>query len=202
MKTLKLSLVACAVLMIGFTSCKKDNPITPPVPAAFSKTDSVKAFFSSKGTFTLYNFADGKVIPNADSASSKWDIGFQYVNLIANSHSSGPGSASVYTQMVDVANNVTFEALKQAPESGYAYDTTATNRAINTDLMTGWYNYDRVSHAFSPKADRFFIFKTSDNHYVKLEILKVDYAEFDGPTPVTLIYKFRYTYQPDGSRNF
>lgn len=202
MKTLKLSLVACAVLMIGITSCKKDDPITPPINQAISKTDSIRTFFNANGSFTFYNFADGKVVPNSDSASSKWDLGFKFVNLIVNSHSSGPGTAGVITQMVDAGKNITFDALKQAPESGYGYDTTVTKNAINTDLTAGWYNYNEVTHSFSPKADRFFIIKTSDNHYVKLEILKVDYADFVGYTPVTLIYTFRYTYQPDGSRNF
>ncbi|MEO6819850.1 MAG: HmuY family protein [Ginsengibacter sp.] len=202
MKTINLSLMACALLMLGFISCKKNDPITPQPAPKFSKTDSLKTSFNSNESFTLYDFKNGMVVPNSDSATTKWDVGFNFVNLIINSHSSGPGTAGVITQMVDASKNITFDGLNMAPESGYAYDTSATKRAINTDLTAGWYNYNDVTHVFSPKADRFFIIKTSDNHYVKLEILKVDYAEFVGYTPVTLIYTFRYTYQPDGSRNF
>jgi len=48
------------------------------------------------------------------------------------------------------------------------------------------------------------VFKTSDGHYVKMEILSVTTdVPITNPVPPTSIwYKFRYTYQADGSRNF
>lgn len=201
MKTLQLSILVASIFIFGLVSCKKDNSEpTAATPISNTITDTVP--FSRAGSFVFINFKDGKKVASADSASAKWDIGIRYVDILVNSHSSGPGNGGVITQMVDTKNKVSFDLLKVAPENGYAYDTSATQRAINTDLMAGWYNYDRNTHAFSSKADRFFIIRTADGHYVKMEILEVDYADFNGPTPITLYYKIRYTYQPDGSRNF
>ena len=41
-----------------------------------------------------------------------------------------------------------------------------------------------------------------DARYVKMELLAVDYEAFVGPTPSRLIYRFRYTYQANGSLSF
>lgn len=200
MKTLKLSLLAAGtILVFGMISCKKDNPA--PTPAVY-KTVELTVKFDRTAPFTFFSFRNGAVEASTDSATAKWDIGIRYVDIILNSHSSGPGNAGVITQMVNISTNTTFDSLKEAPESGYAYDTTSTQRAINTDLYAGWYNYDRNTHAFSSKADRFFIIRTADNHYAKMEILSVDYAPFQGPTPVELKYKIRYAYQADNAKNF
>ena len=198
MKTIKLSLVACAVLMIGFASCKKDDPIAPPAPS-ISKVDSIQTSFSPKGPYTFFSFKDDKVIASSDSNSTKWDFAFRYVNIIVNSQASGPGNVGVITQ------KGIFDDLKVAPESGYAYDTK-DQFAINANDRdpNAWYLYDPAVHALAPKAGQFFIFRTTDNKYVKMEILSVTTdVPFTNPTPPTqLWYKFRFTYQPDGSRNF
>ena len=55
---------------------------------------------------------------------------------------------------------------------------------------------------FTPKAGKIFFFRTAENKYVKMELLAVDYEPFVGPTPVRLVYRFRYTYQSSGSTNF
>jgi hypothetical protein len=160
-------------------------------------TDSIEIPFSSS-SYVLYRFRDSTIVPNSDSATSKWDFGIRFVNIIANSHASGPGNAGVITQTGIFDNYMT------APISGYAYDTTTTKFAIDAGTTTGWYNYNPTTHAFSPKAGQFFVFRTADDHYVKMEITEVKYAGYTppNPTPTTLIYKFRYTYQADGSRNF
>jgi hypothetical protein len=198
MKTMKLSVLGLAALMTGIISCgKKDNP-TPTPQASLSVTDSIQVPFSSTAPYTLYSFKDSSVVPNSDSASLKWDFGIRFVNIIVNSHASGPGNAGVITQ------TGTYDTFPSAPETGYAYDTTSTKTAIDAGYTTGWYTYDPTNpnHPFFPNAGEFFVFKTADNHYVKMEILSVGYLPFTGQVPVTLIYKFRYTYQADGSRNF
>ena len=99
-----------------------------------------------------------------------------------------------------------YDDFKTAPESGYAYDTTSVKTAINANYGDpgAWYLYDPTVHNLTPVAGKFFVFKTNDNHYVKMEILSVTTdVPFTNPVPPTYIwYKFRFTYQADGSGNF
>lgn len=194
-KTMKLSVLALAALVIGITSCSKDSVKSTPT---VTKTDSILVPFSAIAPNTFFSFSNGTVVANSDSATTKWDFGVRFVNFIVNSHASGPGNAGVITK------SGIYENFTTAPESGYAYDTSKTQLAINADDPGGWYHYDPSdpTHTFYPVAGQFFIFRTADNHYVKMEILSVGYKDFVGRVPVTLIYKFRYSYQADGSRNF
>ena len=193
MKTLKLSMLVFSALMVGLVSCgKKDNNPSQTVV----QTDSILVPFSSIAPNTFFSFKNDMTIANIDSASIKWDFGVRFVNIIVNSHASGPGNAGVILQPGIYDNFTT------APESGYAYDTTSTNLAIPFDVHNSWFLYNDITHAFSPKAGEFFVIRTADNHYVKMELLSVGYVPFTGQVPVTLIYRFRYTYQADGSRNF
>ncbi len=195
MKTLKLSVLAAAALATGFMACsKKDNPTPTPTPA-ISKTDTLDVAFSAAAPNTFFSFKNNAIVANSDSASTKWDFGLRFVNFIFNSNASGPGTAGV------IVKQGLYDTVKTAPVSGYAYDTTAAKLAIPFDVRNSWFNYDDNTHAFSPKAGWYFIIRTADNHYVKMQILSVGYKDFVGPTPTTLIYRFAYTYQADGSVN-
>jgi len=194
MKTLKLSLLACAALVMGLISCKKDVS-NNPTPAV-TKTDSIQVAFDPAAPNTFFSFKNDAVVANSDSSSTNWDFGVRNVNFIINSHASGPGNGGVITQ-TGIYDNYTL-----APQSGYAYDTTVTHLAINASFTDGWYIYNSITHAFSPKAGQFFVIRTADTHYAKMELLSVSYLPFTGQVPVTLVYKFRYTYQADGSGNF
>ena len=200
MKNLKLSMLACATIVTGLISCGKEEiPVLPAAPTpSVSVTDSIEVPFSSTAPFTFFSFKNDTVIANTDSASTKWDFGIHFVNIIVNSHASGPGNAGVITQPG------IYDSLSVAPQTGYSYDTTSTNTAIDAGYTTGWYIYNPndPTHTFYPKAGQFFVFRTADNHYAKMEILSVGYLPFQGPVPVTLIYKFRFNYQADGSANF
>lgn len=192
MKTMKISVLAMAALVFGLMSCEKEKT-NEQVPA-MAKTDSMRVSMNMiGGSYTLYSFAEGKVIPNSDSATTKWDFGARRVNIIVNSMASGPGNTGVITA------SGSFDTYKTAPQNGYVQDSTATKKAIDADVITGWYNYDRATHDFSPKAGKFFVFKTTDNKYVKMEILSARYEPFSGPMPEYVWYKFRYVYQADGS---
>lgn len=193
MTMFKLSALSLVVLVMGFVSCKKEDQKEEVVPAV-TKTDSVRA--STSGNYTFYSFKDGKVVGVADSATTKWDFGIRLATIIVNSHASGPGNVGVITE------SGIFDTYTTAPESGYAYDTTGSKLAINSGLTTGWYSYDHNTHSFSPKAGLFFVFKTTDNKYVKVEMLAARYEEFVGMMPLYIWHKFRYVYQPNGTRTF
>ena len=199
MRSMKMTVIVAAIITTGIVSCGKDKTPAPVVPPV-TKTDSVQAAFSPQGAFTFFSFKNDAVVPATDSNSTNWDFAFRYVNIIVNSHASGPGSAGV------ILESGIYDDFKMAPESGYAYDTTTTKTAINANYgdPAAWYLYDPTVHNLTPVAGKFFVFKTNDNHYVKMEILSVTTdVPFTNPVPPTSIwYKFRYTYQADGSRNF
>lgn len=121
------------------------------------------------------------------------DFGLRLTTFILNSNTYGSGNAGAILQ------NSIYSAVTAAPSAGYAYDTTASKLAIKDG---SWYDYNPTTHAFSPKAGQTFIFRTADSYYVKMELLAVSYEPFVGPTPVRLIYRFRYTYQANGTTSF
>ena len=194
MKTLTLSILGCVSLIAGLMSCKKDSSINPT--PAVTKTDSIQVAFDPAAPNTFFSFKNDAVVANSDSATANWDFGVRNVNFIINSHASGPGNAGVITQ------TGIYDSYTQAAQGGYAYDTSSTQLAIDAGFTTGWYIYNTTTHAFSPKAGQFFVIRTADNHYVKMEILSVNYVPFTGQVPVTLVYKFSFAYQADGSTTF
>lgn len=187
--TTLLSIVMFAVAILTFSSCKKDDA----APTVTEKTTSLTVNFSSAEAFTFYRFKDSSIVANTDSASTKWDFGLRFTTFILNSHAYGPGNAGAILQ------NSIYSTVTSAPDAGYAYDTTASQKAIKDG---SWYDYNPTTHAFSPKAGQTFIIRTADNHYVKMELLSVDYEPFTGYVPKRLIYTFRYTYQANGTKTF
>jgi len=132
-------------------------------------------------------------VANFDSASTKWDFGLRLTTFLVNNYSSGPGNGGVILQ------DALYDNVTAAPASGYAYDTTSSQRLIKDG---SWYDYNPTTHSFVPKAGKTFIFRTADGHYAKMELLSVSYEPFVGPVPQRLIYSFRYTYQPNNDTKF
>ncbi len=186
-------LISCSLaLTVLMVSCKKDNTVAPVQPV--TKTKDITVNFSSATPFTLFSFKDTSVVANSDSSSAKWDFALRLTTFLVNSYSGGPGNAGVVV-MDGVYDNTT-----AAPSIGYAYDTTASQRAIKDG---SWYDYNITTHSFVPKAGKVFIFRTADGvHYAKMELLSATYAPFTGPVPQQIIYTMRFTYQPDGTRSF
>lgn len=179
------------VALVVFSSCKKESEVTPTI---ISGTKTIAVNFSTASQFTFFRFSDSSVVVNTDSATNKWDFGLRFTTFLVNSNSSGPGAAGA------ILADGTFDALTTAPTTGYAYDTTTTKRAIKDG---SWYNYNGATRTFTPKAGKVFIFKTANgNNYAKMELLSADYAPFVGMFPNTILYKFRYAYQGNGSSTF
>ncbi|MBX2934186.1 MAG: HmuY family protein [Ferruginibacter sp.] len=189
-KMIQAGMIAATAIVITLSSCSKDpvNEIT-----TVEKTDSLVVNFSNSSSFAFFNFKNGAVVANTDSATTKWDFGLRLTTFILNSGAYGTGNAGAILQ-----NNI-YSSVTAAPTTGYAYDTTTSQKAIKDG---SWYDYNPITHSFAPKAGQTFIFRTADNHFVKMELLAVDYAPFVGPVPSQLIYRFRYTYQANGSVSF
>lgn len=189
-KMIMASMIAATATVLALGSCTKDDS---PVITTVQKTDSLKVNFSSSSSFTFFSFKDGAIIANTDSATTKWDFGLRFTTFILNSNAYGPGNAGA------ILENSIYSNVTAAPSTGYAYDTTTSKKGIKDG---SWYDYNPTTHAFTPKAGKTFFFRTANNYYVKLELLAVDYEPFVGPTPLRLVYRFRYTYQSNGSTSF
>ena len=205
------SLLSC-ITIAGFTllmSCSKSDPV--PVTLTANTVANLAADPPSGGynpingqpigvtkKYTLFSFKSGMAVANVDSASSKWDIGFNGTNIIVNSGTSGPGTASA-----QVVNGI-FTDITLAPDDGYKQDNKVTPfYAITRGSGNGWYNYNQASNLISPIAGRILVIKTADQKYAKMEILSYYQNSPVSPssTDKDRYYTFRYVYQSDGSKN-
>ncbi len=189
-KTFLASMIAATTMIFILSSCSKDDVAAV---TTIEKTDSIKVNFSSNNPFIFFSFKNDAIVANSDSATNKWDFGLRFTTFILNSYAYGPGNAGAILQ------NSIYSSVTSAPSTGYAYDTTTSQKGIKDG---SWYNYNPITRSFAPKAGQTFIFRTGDGYYVKMELLAVDYEPFVGPTPVRLIYRFRYTYQSNGTKSF
>jgi hypothetical protein len=205
-----LTVLLIAVLSVFALSCKDDDP----APAAVV-TSTITDVAADPGTgidpnsgqptgitnkFTLFSFKTGEVVPNADSATTKWDVGFKRTTIIINGGTSGPGAAGAIIQ------SKLFDEVTEAPADGYAVDNKTANPAyaIPTGSGKGWYTYNGQANTITPTAGKVLIFRTADGKYAKVEILSYYKGNKATPTStdVSGYYSFRYVYQPNESTQF
>lgn len=193
-------------IISSLLSCSDDDPIT----GVNIKTVNINNLAAdpviydpvtgktSPGTdqFTLFRFSDSSIVSHADSATTKWDIGFKSTTIIVNSKISGPGSASAF-----IANGL-FNELKEVPkDSIFKEDVSATELAIGK----AWQSYDPINFIVSPIPGKIIVIKTNDNKFVKMEILsfyKDAPAVPNYQRDPARYYTFRYVIQKDGSKKF
>jgi hypothetical protein len=196
------------IILVGITmSCQNDKN-DAPVPSASTAntatltTNMVKNLPANPevgglGHYTFFSLKNNAIVVTSDSASLKWDIGFNSTTIITNSGSGGMGTVGVqiYTGL--------FDNLTEAPATGYIQDSPATH-AIQTGSGNGWYNYNSTTHVISSIPGRVIVVRTCDSTYAKIEILSYYKDAPVSPTSdnISRYYTFRYTYQSDGSRKF
>lgn len=210
-----LSLVLIAAFTIAFTSCEEDEVALPVVATTFSNlaADPGTGFNPSTGQptgltrqFTFFSFKTGDIVAHADSATNKWDLGFNGTTIIVNSATSGPG-----TTQAQIVNGI-FDELMEAPADGYKSDNDPApiagapnaNLAIPTGSGQGWYTYDGAAQVNRPTAGKVIVVKTSDGRFAKMEIISYYKDAPANPTSSNLAryYTFRYVYQPNDTRSF
>lgn len=155
---------------------------TISMPDTGSAQDPHEVFFS---------FEDGTVVDAEDATGTNWDISFERPVIRLNGGTSGPGNAAATYVDDEDYNTVT-----EAPESGYVKDGDGPSDDSGLGLedgnaLTDWFNYDGT---VIPK-DRIYIIRTATGKYAKIQLL--DYYNDAGTGGY---YKFKYTYQPGGSR--
>jgi hypothetical protein len=208
------SLLFTVCLCVFAFSCKDDDPAPAEVKAetvknlnadyapAVGGTTGPPTYPTATNKFTLFSFANG-IIANADSASTKWDIGFRATTIIVNGGTSGPGAAGAIVQ------TGIFDEIATAPTDGYLQDnknaaTSSARYAIPTGSGNGWYSYSSSTNVITPIAGRVIIIKTTDGKYAKMEILSYYQDAPASPTSDTKdrYYTFRYVFQPNESQKF
>ena len=189
---LALLLAACIFLT---SACKKTEDDNSSNNSSTTLTEKRVTNLDANGIgghFAFYSLKDGSAVALADSATTKWDIGFRKTAIIVNAGTSGSGmgGAQVFSGI--------FSDVATAPTTGYNVDAT-TSYAIPTGSGNGWYTYANM--IISPTAGKVLLIKTADGKYAKAEILS--YYKDAPATPdansVGRFYTFRYIYQPDGS---
>ena len=171
--------------------------ITPGVPPA-------GGIPYGAGKFTFYSLETNSISPSTDSASNRWDLGFRGTTIITNSGSSGPGQggAFVWTGL--------FADLKSIPADSTFRVDAAPNYAIPVGSGRAWYTYSQAEQLVRPIPGKILVIRTSSGKFAKVEIL--NYYK-GGVTPAVTEpdsvkyklqrhYTFRYTFQPNGSRDF
>ena len=201
---------------LGLLSCEKDDD-GGGVPETLSTVvvndlpaDTIIGIASTgqpfgAGRYTLFSMERNTVVPNTDSASAKWDVGFRGTTVITNSGNSGPaqGGAFVFTGL--------FDELKTIPaDSVFRTDNAPSAYAVPFGSNRGWYVYNAPANLVTPIPGRVLVFRTASGRFAKMEIL--NYYK-GGMTPATTapdddklrkqrFYKFRNVFQPNGGKTF
>jgi hypothetical protein len=204
------SVLAAVVL---FQSCTKEETSSPRVTLIEKivkdvPADTVVGLVNGRPTgvnkYTLYSFENNAIVPNSDSNSTKWDIGFKDTKIIVNGGTSGPGQGGAFVYVG------TFNDLTSVPaDSTFKVDATP-NFAITAANNSGWYFYNAPVNLVTALPGRVLVFRTATGRYAKVEIL--NYYK-GGTTPAATdpdavkiynqrYYTFKYSYQADGTTNF
>lgn len=225
MKNVSNKLVAVVLAIASFTACTKDE--APAIDTTNNGTFKVFTQGSvttvqnlqadtiiglspigqpyGAGKYTFFSLADGALVANSDSATSKWDIGFRGTTIITNGGNSGPGAGGAFVQ-VGLFSDIT----AVSNDSTFRTDAAPSSYAITTGSNRGWYVYDGPNNLITPIPGRVLMIRTATGKYAKLEIN--NYYK-GGVTPATTAsdniklteqryFTFRYTYQPNGTKNF
>lgn len=212
MKRCFIVLTALAGSM-AFVSCEKDSTVDPivlqsktvnnlPADTIIGLTPQGQPYGSGK--FTFYSLENDAIVPNSDSATTKWDLGFRGTTIITNSGTSGPGNGGAFVYVG------TFEISQVPADSTYRTDNAPASYAITTGSGKGWYSYDGATQLITPIPGRILFIRTATGKYAKVEIL--NYYK-GGVTPAASAsdaeklskqryYTFRFIYQPDGTKKF
>ncbi|MEO6189961.1 MAG: HmuY family protein [Saprospiraceae bacterium] len=199
--TLFILIIFCSLIY----SCTDDNPSTTPgisttinnLPAdPTTGYDPVTgAPIGDKKLFTFLKLADSSIIPNSDSATNRWDIGFKATTIIINSGTSGPGQAGAF-----IFNGI-FKDLKSVPKDSFFKTDNFPLYAIGKS----WSLYDNSAMIVRAVPGKVIVLRTADGKYAKMEILS--YYKNAPANPNAFVdqaryYTLRYVYQADGSKNF
>ena len=190
-------LLAAAILSTA-SACKKETITIPPIPVTTEPVESHTVEGLGTGSVSdpqtvYFSFSTNSIIPASQANTINWDIAFRRSVIRLNGGISGPGNAGLIIRTGD------FDDILTADESGYKVDGEGpedeTGATLERLVFNNWYEYDASTSTITPKP-QVYVIRTANNKYLKMEIL--DY--YDPITSNGGVYKFRYTYQPGGSK--
>lgn len=208
------SIALTAILATSIIACSKSNSTTVLPLTAITVNDipadtvvglSAQGMPITNGIYTFYSLEKNAIVPNTDSASTKWDIAFMATRILTNGGTSGTGlgGAFVYTGLFDDLKTI-------STDSVFKTDNAPTSYAITTGSGKGWYTYDQLTSLITPLAGRVLVIRTASGKYAKMEItcyykggvtLAATATDMEKLTKQRY-YTFRYAYQPNGTKTF
>jgi heme-binding HmuY-like protein len=210
LQSLIVLIMTTSIILI---SCKKENDVPVVLQATTVNnlaSDTILGLNQQgqpygSGKYTLFSFETNSVISNADSATTKWDIGFRGTTIITNGGNSGPGGSGAFIYIG------TFDNLKEIPsDSTFKIDNAPASYAIPIGSNKGWYVYNPQTNLVTPIPGRVLVIRTAGGKYAKMEILNYykggvtpeASASDDDKLKKQRFYTFRYIFQRDGSKKF
>lgn len=206
---LTVTAIAAGVMM---ASCSKsDSPVNTVQSSTVNNliADTIVGLAPTgqpfgTGKFTFFSLETNQVIASSDSATNKWDLAFRGTTILTNAGTSGPGLGGAFVFVG------TFESLATIPaDSTFKVDASPVY-AITTGSGKGWYSYDGASNLITAIPGRVLVIRTASGKYAKVEIQ--NYYK-GGVTPDASAsdaeklskqryYKFRFSYQSNGTKTF
>lgn len=182
-------LVLAAVVVGSFT--RRDplsflpSPVDPQPPVDHLVVDTVTLDGRDGAAWTYFDFEKRSPV---GGPLAGWDLAVSRYHIVVNGGEGYAGAGGA------VAIPAPWEAVTEAPASGYATTEGPLDDVPETPGLERWYRYGFFSHLLEPK-DETYVIRTAEGRYAKLRILSY-YCPQATPGCVTLVYG----YQGDGSR--
>ncbi len=148
-------------------------------------TDTVTIDARDGQRWTYFDFDQGSV---TEAPGAGWDLAVSRYHVVVNG---GPGYAGAGGA---IASTAAWDAVIEAPASGYTTTVGALDDGAATPALERWYQYGFFSHVLQPK-DETYIIRTAEGGYAKLRMLSY-YCSQTTSGCLTFLYGF----QGDGSR--
>lgn len=208
--------MAPLALVMMATACDKNDDVKQQaleVKSVVNLPADTTTGFSPTGRpigvnlYTHFSLRENKIIEGADTLTNKWDIAFKqfYIKVNGGTSATGGGNAAAYVASGTFDNYTT---ISDADVANLKQDNGATF-AINP-IPGGWYTYSTTTFLAIPTPGKVFVIRTADGRYAKLEITSFYRNGVTPDVSATLtqkalaqfFYQFRFTFQPNGSKNF
>ena len=138
--------------------------IAAPLAAQTHRAENVRVGSSGMmggvaGPYTLFSLAHNRVVPNADSASTAWDLAFRGTTVLVNGGTSGPGVGAA--RLVEAPfESVLLYTGDPLLADGENECPRGAGLAVCTGSGNGWYVYGE--RGVSPLPDRTLVVRLAD----------------------------------------